>query len=71
MSEGPNCVEAQICRGDFYYMLAEALKQCGGSNGPATIQKYQQMRLCEVVDVLAQNGIRMVYKKEFHLDSVS
>jgi hypothetical protein len=28
------------------------------------------MKLCDVVDILAQNGIRMVYQPKYHIDSV-
>lgn len=30
LSEGPDCVDAQLCRGDFYEMLEDAVGQCGG-----------------------------------------
>ncbi len=84
--DGPNCIEAQICRGDFYDMLAVALRQCGGNPrmihgdpelndvlrklGGTAPKPLVDQTLREVVDVLAQNGIRMVYMREKHIDRV-
>lgn len=64
---GPNCVEAQFCRGDFYLMLRAALKECGGN--PQMIGRLQEMKLKDVVNLLAQNGIRMVYLDHKHIHS--
>jgi hypothetical protein len=50
--------------------MAEALRKCGGSASPQIIARYQEMKLCDVVDILAQNGIRMVYQPKYHIDSV-
>lgn len=72
LSEGPDCVDAQICRGDFYAMLEDAVRECGGipSNvldGPDPLINWP---LHEVVKLLAQNGIRMVYMPEKHIDRI-
>lgn len=66
---GQNCINAQFCRADFYYQLATALKQCGGRHDKTAIDDLQQMSLWQVVDLLAQNGIRMTYSPEWHLNS--
>lgn len=68
MNDGPDCFEAQVCRGDFYEMLREALEQCHGSNDQIAIERYQKMKLEDIVNVLAQNGIRMVYIESKHIN---
>jgi hypothetical protein len=78
---GPDCLEAQECRGDFWLMLEEALKKCGGRTDTIfkegrcclteiKIPAYADMPLRDVVDVLAQNGIRMIYMADKHIDAV-
>ena len=55
---GPHCLEAQECRGDFWNTLETAMGECGGG---FPIERIAKMSLEDVVEVLAQNGIRMVY----------
>lgn len=66
--DGPHCVDAQLCRADFYARFADALEQAGGSNDPAAIERYQNMPLWEVVDIIAQNGLRIVFSREWHVE---
>jgi hypothetical protein len=64
---GPDGPEAQECRGDFWLTLREAVTQCGGD--PALVERYADRPLREAVDLLAQNGIRMVYIPSAHIAS--
>lgn len=61
-------LEAELCRVDFYYKLEQAIKQCGGASDPRIISELQDRKLSEVVNILAQNGIRMTYDKSWHMD---
>ena len=67
MIDGPDCLEAQECRGDFWNKLQEALEQSGG--GPR-VHGLATMPLKDVIDMLAQNGIRMTYSDDWHINSV-
>lgn len=68
VDSGPNCIAAQLCKADFYYKFSDALNQCHGNSTPESIHRYQQMPFYEVVDILAQNGLRMVYSADWHMD---
>lgn len=68
MNDGPNRIEAHECRGDFWLTMREAVIQCGGS--PSLVERFADAPLRDVVDVLAQNGIRMVYLPEAHIGAV-
>lgn len=57
-------LEAQECRGDFWLKLEEAMNEAGGR---FDIDKLSEMKLKEIVDVLAQNGIRMTYNRNWHI----
>ena len=63
--DGPDGLHAQECRGDFWCRLEGALTQARG--GPS-IETLANMKLKDVVDLLAQNGIRMLYDNQFHID---
>lgn len=67
MFDGPDCPEAQECRGDFWLTMREAVIQCGGC--PSLVERFADRPLREVVDHLAQNGIRMVYIPEAHIEA--
>lgn len=69
---GPDCLEAQLCRGDFYEMLEDAIDRCGGIRGNVLggPDPYVNWPLHEVVRLLAQNGIRMVYMPEKNIDRI-
>lgn len=67
MEDGPNGLLANECRGDFWNKLHEALEQCGGG---AILPVLAKLPLKEVVDMLAQNGIRMTYHEDWHINSV-
>jgi len=62
-----NTIKIQICRDDFYLMMRNAVVQSGGADD---IKKWKSMRLDEIVDFLAHNGLRMVYMPEKHMDSI-
>lgn len=79
---GPDCIEAQECRGDFWVMLQEAVAQAGGCpaivlGGVAALGPFParpalaDTPLREVVELLAQNGIRMVYLPGKHISALS
>ena len=59
-------IKQQLCREDFYLMLENACAQAGGGN----LKKLRDMKLHDVVDILAHNGIRMVYLPEKHMNSI-
>jgi hypothetical protein len=63
-----NDTKANICRDDFYLMLQNAMLQAGGGS---SVDRLKLLPLSEVVDQLAQNGIRMVYMADRHMDSLS
>jgi len=48
-------------------MLKDAMQKAGGG---MDINEMKKMPLGAVVDILAQNGIRMVYMPERHMDSL-
>lgn len=60
-------IEALECRGDFWDKLEQACDQAGGG-GP--IESLSEMKLKDVVDFLAQNGIRMTYRDEWHIKAL-
>ena len=60
-------IEAQTCRGDFWNKLEEALAQAGGC---IPVERLADMKLSEVVNTLAQNGIRMTYRDEWHIEAL-
>lgn len=66
MEDGPNGLLANECRGDFWNKLQEAMEQCGGP--PA--HRLATMPLKDAVDLLAQNGIRMTYNEDWHINAV-
>ena len=62
-----NDVKTQLCRDDFYFMLENAMIQAGGG---LAIDKMKKMTLSEIVAFLPQNGIRMVYMPEKHMNAI-
>lgn len=64
--DDPNYIEAQECRGDFWCKLEEAMQQAGGGY---PVERLANMKLKEIVDVLAQNGIRMTYDDHWHINA--
>lgn len=61
-----NGPEAHECRGDFWLVLRESILQAGA---PASMMDdIANAPLTEVVDMLAQNGLRMVYFPEAHIN---
>lgn len=69
LNQGQHCIEAQLCRADFYSKFIDALDKAGGSSDPRIIYKYQTMNLSDVVDIIAQNGIRMIYIPECNINA--
>ena len=59
-------MKVQLCRDDFYLMFDNALLQAGGGD----TERFKKMTFRDVVDTLAQNGIRMVYMPDRHMDSI-
>ena len=46
-------------------MMRNAMLQAGGVDN---VDKWKGMKLAEIVNILAQNGIRMVHMPEKHMD---
>lgn len=67
MEDGPNGLLANECRGDFWNKLQEGMELAGGG---VNVEKLASMSLKDVVDLLAQNGIRMTYHEDWHIDAV-
>jgi hypothetical protein len=61
-----NDIKVKLCQDDFYLMMRNACLQAGGGD----VEKLKRMSLSDVVNMLAQNGIRLVYMPEKHMDSV-
>ncbi len=59
--------KVNICREDFYTMLQQALIEAGGGR---SIEQYKRMELSDVVNELAQNGLRMTFMPEKHMASL-
>ena len=60
-------IKIQLCRDDFYLMMRNAVVQAGGTDNLA---KWKTMKLEELVYLFAQNGIRMTYMPEKHMNSI-
>jgi len=54
-----------LARADFIMKLDAAIKESGGHGLTDSMLK---MPLIEVIKLLAQNGLRMTFKKEWHAD---
>lgn len=55
-----------LCNDDFYDMLAKACEQAGGGD----VLKMRRMAFEDVVQMVARNGLRMVYMADKHMDSL-
>jgi hypothetical protein len=62
-----NDFKVKLCQDDFYLMMRNAVLQAGGRDDVA---KWKGMKLDELVNIFAQNGIRMVHMPEKHMDCV-
>lgn len=62
-----NDIKVKLCQDDFYLMMQNAVLQAGGADN---LSKWKTMRLDELVNLFAQNGIRMVYMPEKHMDAL-
>ena len=62
-----NDIKVKLCQDDFYLMMRNAVIQAGGADN---LSKWKGMKLDELVNLFAQNGIRLVYMPEKHMDSV-
>lgn len=60
-------IKIQLCKDDFYFMLENAMLQAGGG---VDIDRLKRMTLIDIVNILPQNGIRMVYIPEKHMDAI-
>ena len=58
----------EMCRNDFYGMLKAAMEQAGGK---IDITQFKTLTLVEVVNIVAQNGIRMVFMEDKHMDALT
>lgn len=64
----PDEIKLQLCQDDFWQMLRAALVQAHGN--PNSVERYAEMPLKQCVEELAQNGLRMVYLPESHMEHV-
>jgi len=62
-----NDIKTQLCKDDFYFMLENAMLQAGGG---IDIDRLKKMTLFDIVNILPQNGIRMVYMPEKHMNAI-
>lgn len=62
-----NDIKVKLCQDDFYLMMRNAVLQAGGADN---LSKWKTMRLEELVNIFAQNGIRMVYMPEKHMNAL-
>lgn len=62
-----NDIKVKLCQDDFYLMMRNAVLQAGGADN---LSKWKTMRLEELVNIFAQNGIRMVHMPEKHMDAL-
>lgn len=60
-----NDIKLKLCQDDFYLMMRNAVLQGGGGDN---VDKWKGMKLEELVNILAPNGIRMVHMPEKHMD---
>lgn len=60
-------IKTQLCKDDFYFMLENAMIQAGGG---LSVEKLKKMSLEGLASILPQNGIRMVYMPEKHMDAI-
>lgn len=58
MNDGPHSPKAQDCRLDFWFKLQEAMR---ATQGYIPLSKLAEMKLKDIIELLAQNGIRMTY----------
>lgn len=62
-----NELKTQFCREDFYFMMRNAIIQTGG---PDKLEEWKKMKLEDLVNRFAHNGIRIVYMPEKHMDNL-
>lgn len=60
-------IKIQLCRDDFYLMMSNAVFQSGGAD---RLVDWKRMKFEDLVDLLAHNGIRMVYMPEKHMNAL-
>lgn len=60
-------IKIQLCRDDFYLMMRNAVVAAGGADN---LSRWKTMKLEELVGLFAQNGVRMVYMPEKHMDAI-
>jgi hypothetical protein len=57
------------CLDDFWIMMRDAVMQCGGH--PKIVEEFADRPLKDAVELLAQNGIRMVYLEDKHISKLN
>ena len=62
-----NDIKVKLCQDDFYLMMQNAVLQAGGRD---YLDQWKRMKLEEIVNQFAQNGIRMVYMPEKHMNAL-
>ena len=62
-----NDIKVKLCQDDFYLMMQNAVLQAGGRD---YLDQWKRERLEDIVNQFAQNGIRMVYMPEKHMNAL-
>jgi len=62
-----NDIKVKLCIDDFYLMMQNAVLQSGGADN---LSRWKTMRLEELVNLFAQNGIRIVHMPEKHINAL-
>lgn len=62
-----NDIKVKLCQDDFYLMMRNAVVAAGGADN---LSKWKTMKLEELVDLFARNGVRMVYMPEKHMNAL-
>jgi CRISPR/Cas system-associated protein endoribonuclease Cas2 len=62
-----NQIKSQLCKDDFYDMMQSAVESAGGC---IDVEIFKKKTVEEFVNVLANNGIRVVYIPEKHIDEL-
>ena len=62
-----NDIKVKLCQDDFYLMMRNAVLQAGGGDN---LSKWKGMKLEELVNLFAQNGIRIVHIPEKHMNNI-
>lgn len=60
-------IKIQLCRDDFYLMMRNAVLKAGGGD---RLEEWKRMKFEDIVNTFAQNGLRITYIPEKHMNAV-